>query len=418
MRVWNTHPRMNVTLHRGAGASVFDDTGRRCLDLLAGTWCCVLGHGHPRLVRAVTDQLVTLAHVAPSVLVPEVDDALERLAKVLLSPLSRGVLLNTGSEAVELGLKMARAATGERAVAVIERSYYGATISALSLSELGRTASYLPPVPDLLRLPAPHCARCPAGREAPCTEGFPCLDDLAARSEEIERGARPLAAVLYEPVLANAGVVVPPLGYGRRLAELTHRAGALLLANEVTTGLGRTGRWVAFEQEGIVPDILVLGKALGAGLPVSAVVTSAEVEERCRGRLLHVQSHQNDPLSGRIVATVLSILEDEDLVARAAQRGALLLELLERLAEEGPWFQEVRGRGLLVGVEFAAQWAERGSDVVSRLFERGFLVNYQPHTAALRLFPPYVIDSAEIESFVAALRSVLLDVATRDQRKE
>ncbi len=407
MRIWRTHSLEDVAFTRAQRCRVYDSDGKDYLDLLGGTWCSVLGHGHPEVQAAISEQVSRLPHVGPPFVTEEIRRALDRLSEILPSALNCAVFLNTGSEAIELALKMARAATGCERLAVVERSYYGATISALSLSEAGRGASYLPVSPGLVRLPAPDCGRCPAGCSKPCEGAFPCLDGLERLAAEIENGGPGIAAVLYEPVLANAGVLVPPLGYGARLRELTSRCRALLVDDEVTTGLGRTGRWFAFEHEGIVPDIVVLGKAIGGGLPVSVVATTERVEVCCQGLLTHVQSHQNDPLSGRIAATVISILQRDGLVEQAAQRGRIFLERLRGLQRKTRCIREVRGRGLMIGVELAPEFAKQGSEVARRLRDAGFLVNFQPQSAAFRLFPPYVISEEEIAAFVAAFAEIL-----------
>jgi 2,2-dialkylglycine decarboxylase (pyruvate) len=398
VRLWQTHPLKDVTLVRGQGCTVWDAAGRPYLDLLSGTWCNVLGYGHPRWVEAVQRQVPKLAHVGASFPTMEIDEALSKLGELLPPALNRAVFLNTGSEAVELALKIARAATGAEGIVAIERGYYGATAYALALSEAGRTASYLPRLGDVHRLPAPTCRRCPAGRSWPCGD-FACLDPLRALADA---GERHIAAVLYEPVMAVGGMIVPPPGYGAQLRDLATRCGALLIAEEVTTGVGRTGRWFGFEHEGVVPDVVVIGKALGAGLPVSAVVATEEVEARCRGVLRHVQSHQNDPFSGRIAATVISILQEEGLVERAAGRGAYLLEGLQGLRSRCGWIRDVRGKGLMAGVELEPERAAEGPVICRRLLEAGFIVDYQPHTATFRLFPPYVISTQEIDHFLAA----------------
>jgi len=410
VRIWRTNALQDITFTRGSGCWVFDAGGKPYLDLLSGTWCNVLGYGHPRWTAAVSRQLSELTHVGAPFLTDAIGDALHAFAQILPPALNRAVFLNTGSEAVELSLKMARAATGAEGVAVIERSYYGATIHALSLSEAGRTASYLPAPGAVFRLPAPDCQRCAAGRTTPCTREFPCLDPLEALALGVQDGRSRVAAVLYEPVLANGGVIVPPIGYGARLRELASGGNMLLIAEEVTTGMGRTGRWFGYDHDDIVPDLLVIGKAIGAGFPVSVVVTTEDVEARCQGRLTHVQSHQNDPLSGRVAATVISILQDEQLVERAAERGRELLGGLSRLQARGPWIRQVRGRGLMVGIELDPAWAKLGTEICSRLLASGFIVNYQPHNAAFRLFPPYVISSAEIQAFLEAFETALREI--------
>ena len=402
MRCWSTNPLHPVKLVRGSGCRVWDARGRSYLDLLAGTWCNVLGHSHPRWVRAVTEQAATLAHVGAAFGSEEVEVGLAKLAEILPPALDRAVLLSSGSEAVELALKIARAATGADGVVVVERGYYGATAYALALSEAGRTLRCLPAIDGVHRLPLPHCARCPAGRAWPCGD-LPCLAPLERLAAE---GRGRIAAVLYEPVLGG-GVYAPPVGWGARLRELATRCGALLVAEEVTTGVGRTGRWFGFEHDAIVPDVVVVGKAIGGGLPVSAVVASAEVEARAREALgRHVQSHQNDPFCGRLAATVVSIVQDEGLVERGAARGAQLAAGLERLRGSLP-VREVRGRGPMIGVELEPEVAARGPELAARLLEAGFIVDFHAASSSFRLLPPLVISAEEVDAFLGAFRDVL-----------
>ena len=403
MRLWQTNPLEGITLAGGEGCRVFDPSGKAFLDMLAGTWCNILGYGHRRWVKAAQEQLSALAHVGSSFATREIEEAMGKLREILPAALNRAVFLNTGSEAVELALKMARAATGAEGVIVFDRGYYGATTYALSLSEAGRDVPYLSTPQGIHRLPAPICRSCPAGRTWPCGD-FACLQ-MPPASGNGDRGG--IAAVLWEPVMGVGGMIVPPIGYGARVRELASRCGAMLIAEEVTTGMGRTGRWFGFEHDDVVPDILVIGKALGAGLPVAAVVTSESVEECCRGVLRHVQSHQNDPFSGRVAATVISIMQDEGLVERAARQGDRLLRGLENVQLRCDGIREVRGRGLMIGIELRPECAEDGVAAARRLLEDGIILDYRPHDATFRLFPPYVISDEEIDMFVGAFERSL-----------
>jgi 4-aminobutyrate aminotransferase-like enzyme len=382
---------------------VWDAAGKAYLDMLAGTWCNILGHGHLRWVAAVRDQASQLTHVGAAFRTTRINEALLSLQEVLPPQLSRAVLLNTGSEAVELGLKIARAATGGGDVVVFERGYYGATVHALGLSEAGRAARYLPRLNGVHRLPAPTCRECPAGRSWPCQD-FGCLDGLRALAG---RGDHQIAAVLFEPVLAAGGMVVPPPGYGSYLRKFTTGCDALLISEEVTTGMGRTGLWFGFEHEGIVPDILILGKALGAGLPVSAVITTGEVETHCRNTLRHIQSHQNDPFSGRIAALVISILQEQHLIEKVAEGGTHLLGGLVQLQSKSSQIRDVRGRGLMVGVELEKGQNAEGAAIARRLLDAGVIVDYQPSTATIRLFPPYIISLSQIHVFLEKFAQAL-----------
>lgn len=228
----------------------------------------------------------------------------------------------------------------------------------------------------------------------PCK--FSCVESV--------QGDFQAAALIYEPILANGGVIVPPPGYGAQLKKWTEREGALLIAEEVTTGVGRTGKWFAFEHDGIVPDILVIGKAIGGGLPISAVVTTEKVEEACRGKLRHVQSHQNDPFSGRVAATVIRILKEEGLAERVAALGRYFMDGLQSLQKDNPIVQEVRGKGLLLGMELIPEKGAFGEQVQRRLFNNGFITDYQPPLATFRFFPPYIIKEGEIDDLLSSLR--------------
>ena len=404
MRLWRTNPLLDITITHGEGCMVWDSGGKAYLDMLSGTWCNVLGYGHPQWIHAIRDQVSKITHTGASFRTIEIDAALSKLKEMLPPQLNRGVFLNTGSEAVELALKMAHAATGGDGIVVVERGYYGATTYAFALSEAGRTARYQPSPGNICRLPAPDCRSCPTGRSRSCDGEFTCLETLA---DLAQKGAPCIAAVLYEPVMTG-GIIAPPIGYGARLRALTSRCNALFIAEEVTTGMGRTGRWFGFEHENIVPDILVIGKAIGAGLPISAVVTTDDVEARCGGLLSHIQSHQNDPFSGRMAATVISILQEEHLVELAAERGRQLLAGLKELQASHPSILDVRGRGLMVGVNLHPDWSCKGMEMSRRLLEAGFIVDYHIPTATFRLFPPYVISSEQIDSFLQASEKVII----------
>jgi 4-aminobutyrate aminotransferase-like enzyme len=406
MHLWQTNPFQTISLTHGEGCYVRDATGKTYLDMLAGTWCNVLGYGHPGWISAVQEQVSKLTHTGWPFITNEINDALAKLAEILSPQFKYSIFLNTGSEAVELSLKIARATTGADGIVVISGSYYGATTYTLSLSEAGRTANYLPSFDNIERLPVPNCQHCPMGYSRYCDGKFSCLDPLALLAEKNERK---IAAVLYEPVLGG-GIITPPLGYGARLHELTSRCNALLIAEEVTTGMGRTGRWFGFEHENIVPDILVIGKAIGAGLPISVVVTTDKVENLCQGKLgRHVQSHQNDPFSGRIAAAVISILQNEHLVEDAAERGNYLMTGLKKLQATTPWIRDVRGRGAMIGVELHQNLSNKGVEITERMLNLGFILDFHVPTSTFRLFPPFIISNHQLDSFLQAFDQVLTE---------
>ncbi len=332
---------------------------------------------------------------------PEIDDALRQLADILPPELDRAVFLNSGSEAVELALKMALAATGRQKIIAAEKGYYGGTIFALSISEPGRTATWLPKpgqVVRRLRPTAPAAPPHPTAAEEIPLPGRPEGNSPGRRGGGGDLGARPRGRHPRTPSRLRS-----PASGNWRAAQ-----GALFISEEITTGMGRTGRWFGFQHENLVPDILVIGKALGGGLPVSAVVTTKEVEERAVSVLgRHVQSHQNTPLSGRIAAEVIGTLRDEGLVERSEKMGAMLLSGLKELQTRFPCIREVRGKGLMVGAELTPETAGRGPDMSKRLLEKGYIQDFHQLTSTFRLFPPFVITRDEMQGFLAAFGDVL-----------
>ena len=341
MEILETGQFTDLRVERGEGCWLWDSEGHRHLDLLAGTWSCVLGHSHPEFSARVAAQLKRLTHVRPGLTTGEIRRACERLGAVLPGELNHITFLNTGSEAVELAIKIARVVTGKLQVVGTRQGFYGATNQALVISETGRDQVYLPRSGTIPPVPAPTCTSCPLGETSPGCD-FGCLE--AWREENRYTLGRGIAAIIAEPVMAGT-VLVPPPGHFVALREQAATYGGLLIADEVTTGLGRTGRWFGFQRDSCVPDILVLGKALGNGLPVATVVTTGEVARSLAGRLWHVQSHQNDPLPGAAACAVVEIMQKEDLIGQVKSTGLYLLGALQRRQMEHPGVGEVRGPG-------------------------------------------------------------------------
>lgn len=401
MEILNTSQFSELCLVKGKGCWVWDKNGSRYLDLLAGTWSNVLGHCHPKFTRRIQSQLGRLVHVGSREITCEIRDASERLAEVLPGKLNRVTFLSTGSEAVELAIKIARIATGRQNILGFRQGYYGATNQALALSEFGRDKPYLAPYRPVqdFRIPAPDCGRC-AFDTHPSQCEFRCLNSWADEAEDQVNNQT--AAILFEPIIASQ-MIVPPSGYANRLSEIASRWNSLIIAEEVTTGVGRTGRWFGFQRDGISPDILVLGKALGNGLPVAAVITTNEVEEACLGYLKHVQSHQNDPLSGAAATAVIEIIDEERLIERVKQMGIYLMEGLKQLQKEHVGIKGVHGVGLMVALELDGERCmERGSQIQQVLKESGIIVDYRSEAACFRFFPPYIITQEQIDFVLEA----------------
>ena len=403
---------------RAAGAYVFDRQDRPILDFTSGQMSAILGHSHPEIVATVSDAVASLDHLYSGMLSVPVIELAEKLSATLPSSLSKTLLLTTGAEANEAAIKMAKLSTGRYEIVSFDRSWHGMTHGAASATFSAGRRGYGPPAPGNLVLPTPNAYRSPFRTadgsydwEAELSYGFALVDQQSAGS---------LAACLIEPILSSGGIIELPVGYLRRLKEMCEERGMLLILDEAQTGLGRTGTMYAFECDGVTPDILTLSKTLGAGLPVAAVVTSAEIEQRCHDRgFLFYTTHVSDPLAASVALTVLEVIEREGLVERAERLGGQLTERLMVLRDRYEVVGDVRGRGLLQGVELVkdkeskAPADELGNRVTSACMERGLhmnIVQLPGMGGIFRIAPPLTISEDELHAGLDILEASLKDV--------
>ena len=303
-------------IQRAKGSYVYDETGTAILDFTSGQMSSVLGHSHPDIVATVSAAAATLDHLYSGMLSGPVVELATALSATLPATLNKVLLLSTGAESNEAAIKMAKLYTGSYEIVSFDRSWHGMTSGAASATFSAGRRGYGPPMPGNLTLPTPNAYRSPFRRtdgsydwESELEYGFAMVDAQSSGS---------LAACLVEPILSSGGIIEPPQGYLGRLKEMCVERSMLLIADEAQTGIGRTGTMYAFERDGIVPDLLTLSKTLGAGLPVAAVVTTAEIESLCHERgFLFFTTHVSDPLAAAVATTVLSVVERDGLVARA-----------------------------------------------------------------------------------------------------
>src|ERR687889_1163581 len=338
----------------------------------------------------------------------------ERLALLTADPLDRVMLLNTGSESNEVAVKLAKLATGRFEVVGLTRSFHGLLAGTSSITYSMGHAGYGPLVPGSLALPAPYASRCPIRHcdgtcDCTCLEaGFDLVDQQSVGS---------LAALVMEPVLSAGGIIVPPPGYLLRALELCRERGMLLIMDEAQTGFGRLGAMFGFELDGIVPDFIAVSKTLGGGVPLAATITTAAIEETAVERgFLHVTSHVSDPLPAAAGLAVLDVIDEEDLVGRARERGAHLGARLRELQAEHEQIGEVRGRGLLAGLELVTDRDTRepanelGAAVTSECPRCGLSMNIVrtgENANCFRMAPPLSVTEDEIDLAVDILDSAL-----------
>jgi 2,2-dialkylglycine decarboxylase (pyruvate) len=408
---------------RASGSFVETVDGRRILDFTAGQICATIGHNHPRVVAAIEDACRSVLHLNAWTLSEPVLALADRLIDTLPPRLDRAMFLSTGGEGIEAAVRMAKLATGGFEVASLTRSWHGLTAGAAALTLAGGTRrGYGPNPPGVFALPAPYAYRCPVRHcdgacDCTCLEaGFDLFDQASVGSA---------AAVVAEPVLSAGGVIVPPPGYFLQLAELCRERGMVVILDECQTGLGRLGAMYGFERFDIVPDVLVLSKTLGGGVPISAVVTSTELERTCVERgYLHVTSHVSDPMPAAAALAVIDVVREERLAEAARRRGDRLLAGLSELQERHEAIGDVRGMGLLAGVELVEdRGSRRPADALGAAFteecERsGLSINLVRGRAGgaancVRMAPPLTISDDEIDLAVTIMDEALTTVTDR-----
>jgi len=403
-------------IERGEGAYVYDDSGRRILDFTSGQMCATLGHNHPDVVKAIEASCQRVIHLFSWMLAPEVVGLARELAGLLPPSLQKVMLLNTGSESNEAALRMAKLHTGRYEVVALASSFHGLTGGAGASTYSTGRKGYGPAIPGSFAIPAPNGYRCPIRHcsdrcDMTCLEaGFDLFDRQSTGSA---------AAVIAEPIVSTGGMIIPPPGYFPRLKELCQARGMLLILDEAQTAFGRVGANFAFEQDGVVPDILTVSKTLGGGLPLAATVTSAEIEEDCFDKgFIHVTSHVSDPLPASVGLAVLEVLAREHLAERAVTLGERLGAGLGDLHQRYEVIGDVRGRGLMWGVELVkdrqsrAPDPELGAAITRRCMELGLsmnIVSLPGLSSVWRIAPPLVCSEAQIDEGLS-----ILDQAIRE----
>ena len=398
------------------GATLRDVDGNEILDFTSGQMCAILGHSHPEIVAAIEKACREAIHLYSGMISVPVLKLAEELAALLPPSLQRMVFLNTGAEANEAALRMAKLHTGRFEVMALTGSWHGMTAGAASITYAAGHRGYGPAMPGTMALPAPNCYRCPV-RHCRDRCDMTCLEAGFAMADAQSVGSQ--AAVVAEPVLSSAGVIVPPEGYFQRLkAECTAR-GMLLILDEAQTALGRLGANFAMEIFDADPDFLTLSKTLGGGLPMAATITSDEIEEDCAEKgFIHMTSHVSDPLPAEVGRAVLRVLAAENINERARELGAHLKAGLEELQARHEGIGDIRGMGLLWGVELVKDRESRepdpdyGAAVTRRCMELGLSMNIVwvgGMAAVWRIAPPLTIDRAELDRGLDILDQALTE---------
>jgi acetylornithine aminotransferase len=381
----STYQPLALSFTRGLGTRLWDQQGREYLDAVAGVAVTNVGHSHPRLVAAISEQAGLLLHTSNLYSIDWQQRLAERLAQ--LSGLDRAFFNNSGAEANETALKLARLHGWKKGieqplVVVMENAFHGRTLGTMAASDGPSVRLGFQRLPgDFIKV------------------GFGDMTALEAITAQF--GSR-IAAVLLEPIQGESGVLVAPPGYLKALRDHCTRHGWLMMLDEIQTGIGRTGTWFAFQHESIVPDVMTLAKGLGNGVPIGACLARDAVAELFTPGS-HGSTFGGNPLACRVGCTVLEIIQEQSLLQNAACQGEHLLARLRMELDEHPQVRAIRGKGLMIGIELASPYRDLAQRAAQ---EHGLLINVT-RGKIIRLLPPLTLDAKEVEMIVRAITRLL-----------
>ena len=393
-----------MIIERAQGSFVYDADGRAILDFTSGQMSAVLGHSHPEIVSVINEYAGKLDHLFSGMLSRPVVELATRLADITPDGLDRALLLSTGAESNEAAIRMAKLVTGKYEIVGFAQSWHGMTGAAASATYSAGRKGVGPAAVGSFAIPAPFTYRPRFGSNGV----YDYLAELDYAFDLIDRqSSGNLAAFIAEPILSSGGIIELPEGYMAALKRKCEERGMLLILDEAQTGVGRTGTMFACQRDGVTPDILTLSKTLGAGLPLAAVVTSAQIEERAHelGYLFYT-THVSDPLPAAVGLRVLDVVQREGLVARANVMGERLKRGLLDLMERFGCIGDIRGRGLLLGMEIVKDRHtkepadELGAKITRECMNLGLsmnIVQLPGMGGVFRIAPPLTVLESEID---------------------
>lgn len=403
-------------LAKSHGSTVIDTDGKRYLDFQSGQMGGALGHQHPRIVKVIQDTMQSLLHASKAMLtVPRVR-LHETLGKILPPPLQKSLFLVSGSDAIEASIDLARKATGGLDVLGLHTGLHGSTsYLTRSLSFAWNRSQHAVVAPATSAILAPHCYRCPVGLTFPSCD-LQCLK-TSMELADANFTSRP-AAFIGEPVLSAGGVIVPPPGYYQALREACDKRGMLMILDESQTGLGKTGKLFGFQHEAdMAPDIITISKHFGGGLPISAVCTTADIAERAVEQgYFATRSHAADPLLCAAGEESVKIVIEEDMAGKAAHIERRIRSALESMAREFELIGDIRGRGVLIGIELVTDREKKTPanaelrQISQTCLDNGLIFQLrgtQGDLNVIRLVPPMTTTDAEVDHAMSILYDAL-----------
>ncbi|OFX88057.1 MAG: hypothetical protein A2W99_11100 [Bacteroidetes bacterium GWF2_33_16] len=376
--ILNTVPLLSdVEITNAKGIYYYEKSGKRFIDLESGIWCTSLGHSNRELIKTISKQIAKLIHINKRVLPSYIDKVAERILKIVGFE-GKIFFLNTGSEAIEFAITLAGLINTNKSLITFVDNYVSAYGQATGIEN---------------KIDIWKCYKCDSSK---------CSLDCQVLKNKIAENA----TLIFDPFCFSRNVIeIPQKLINTLIAEVRAKNGIVIL-DEVTTGLGRTGKWFGFEHYNIQPDIVVLGKSLGNGYPVSSVLVSTKIANEIENqKFSYYQSHQNDPLGCRVAERLVQILEKEKMIKRAAEQGAFFLELLKKELRTSEYVVEIRGKGLMIAIELSN--AHCAENIAKKLLNKGIIIGFSIKFNVLNIFPPFIITKKEITKIVQNLKECL-----------
>lgn len=405
------HP---IVIEQGNGSWITDQKGCRYLDFSSGLAVLNIGHNHPKVIEHMARQMKRFVHTGGIYYNETTLKAAELLTSVTPTGLDMLFFSNSGAEAVEGAIKLARYVTGRQGIFAFSGAFHGRTMGAISLtaSSARYRAHYHPLLPSVYHAPYPHCYRCPFGSiGSSCTQA--CQNYLHEMLRSYITPAE-IAAIIIEPVLGEGGYVPAPAEFLRQLRQLCDQHGILLIFDEVQSGMGRTGEWFAAQHYEVTPDILVVAKGIASGLPLSALVSRRELMDKWPEGA-HGTTFGGNPLACAAAIATIEAIRDENLLQRCRNLGDYAMSRLRDLQVRNPLIGDVRGIGLMIGVEMVLPGGAPATEACERLMgicrKHGLLIiNCGPERNVLRLIPPLTISDNEMELALTIIESGLAEI--------
>lgn len=408
-------PYFPLVIKKGYGAIIEDIDGNEYLDLLSSAGALNVGHSHPKVVEAIVEQVRNFIHYTPVYTYHEpLVKLAQKLTQITPGDYKKKVAFGlSGSDANDGMIKLARSHTGRSKIISFIQAYHGATYGAISLSalSLNMRRKIGPMLPDIHHIPYPDCYRCVFGQKRE-TCNMECLKQLEI-AFQYYIPADEVAAVIMEPIAGDAGLVVPPEEYVKKLRELCRQKGILFVSEEVQQGFGRTGRWFGIEHFGVEPDAVILGKSIASGMPLSAIVAREEIMQSWEAPV-HVFTTAGSPTSCSAAIATIEVIEQEGLIERARILGEYVKERFEMMKEKYELIGDVRGLGLSIGVDLVKdrntkeKAKEAAAKICYRCWEKGIILTFFA-TNVLRVQPPLIITREQMDRAIDIVEEAIVD---------